>query len=37
MADELGIRLKPEVLPFSNLASFLPPFWLSPGQCVVLR
>ncbi len=37
MTDELGIRLKPEVLPFSNLASFLPPFWLSPGQCVVLR
>ena len=31
MADGLGIRLKPEVLPFSNLASFLAPFWLSPA------
>jgi hypothetical protein len=31
MADVLGIQLKPEVLPFSNLAGYLPPFWLSPG------
>jgi Creatinase/Prolidase N-terminal domain len=30
MADELGIRLKPEVLPLSNLAGYLPPLWLSP-------
>jgi hypothetical protein len=30
MADVLGIRLKPEVLPLSNLAGYLPPFWLSP-------
>jgi Creatinase/Prolidase N-terminal domain len=30
MADALGIRLKPEVLPLSNLAGYLPPFWLSP-------
>ena len=30
MADVLGIRLKPEVLPMSNLAGFLPPLWLSP-------
>jgi hypothetical protein len=37
MAESLGINLKPEVLPFSNLASFLPPFWLSPTQAVVLR
>ncbi len=37
MAESLGIHLKPEVLPFSNLASFLPPFWLSPTQAVVLR
>jgi hypothetical protein len=36
MADSLGIRLKPEVLPFSNLASHLPPFWLSPSLAVVL-
>ncbi len=37
MADSLGIHLKPEVLPFSNLASHLPPFWLSPAQAVVQR
>ncbi len=30
MADTLGIRLKPEVLPLSNLAGYLPPYWLSP-------
>ena len=30
MADELGISLKPEVLPLSNLAGYLPPLWLSP-------
>jgi hypothetical protein len=28
--DALGIRLKPEVLPLSNLAGYLPPFWVSP-------
>ncbi len=32
MAEILGIRLKPEVLPFSNLAGYLPPFLLSPGR-----
>ena len=30
MAEALGISLKPEVLPLSNLAGYLPPFWLSP-------
>jgi len=30
LAEELGIRLRPEVLPLSNLAGYLPPFWLSP-------
>jgi len=30
MMSELGIRLKPEVLPFSNLQGYLPPFLLSP-------
>jgi hypothetical protein len=30
MHDTLGIRLKPEVLPFSNIPAYLPPFWLSP-------
>lgn len=32
MADVLGIRLKPEVLPLSNLAGAMPPFWLSPNR-----
>jgi hypothetical protein len=32
MADVLGIRLKPEVLPLSNLAASLPPFILSPNR-----
>jgi hypothetical protein len=34
MADVLGIRLKPEVLPFSNLAASLPPFILSPNRAL---
>ncbi len=34
MADVLGIRLKPEVLPLSNLAGAMPPFWLSPNRIV---
>lgn len=37
MRDELGITLKPEVLPFSNIAGWLPPFWLSPGKAMALR
>lgn len=32
MGDVLGIRLKPEVLPLSNMAGALPPFWLSPER-----
>jgi Xaa-Pro aminopeptidase len=32
MGDVLGIRLKPEVLPLSNLAAALPPYWLAPGR-----
>jgi hypothetical protein len=34
MGDELGIRLKPEVLPFSNLAGYLPPLLLQPGMAM---
>jgi hypothetical protein len=30
MIDVLGIRLRPEVLPFSNVPAYLPPFWLAP-------
>lgn len=37
MADVLGIRLKPETLPFSNLASWLPPFWLDPSRAMAMR
>ena len=37
MAETLGIRLRPEVLPFSNLAAWLPPFWLSPGKAMAMR
>lgn len=37
MADVLGIRLRPEVLPFSNLQGWLPPFLLAPGQVLVVR
>jgi hypothetical protein len=31
MTSRLGIRLAPEVLPFSNIPAYLPPFLLSPG------
>ena len=34
MHDMLGIQLKPEVLPFSNIPAYLPPFWLSPHQAM---
>ena len=34
MRDSLGIRLKPEVLPFSNIPAYLPPFWLAPGKAM---
>ncbi len=36
MTDVLGIRLKPEVLPLSNLAGAMPPFWLSPDRILAL-
>ena len=37
MADVLGIRLKPEVLPFSNLQGCLPPLLLSPNRILARR
>jgi Creatinase/Prolidase N-terminal domain len=37
MQDALGITLKPEVLPFSNLAAWLPPFWMSPQLAMTLK
>ena len=36
MADALGIRLKPEVLPFSNLQGWLPPFLLAPRRVLTI-
>ena len=36
MTDVLGIRLKPEVLPFSNIPAFLPPFWLARDKAMVV-
>jgi hypothetical protein len=37
MQDVIGIRLKPEVLPFSNIPAYLPPFILSPRRAMVAR
>jgi hypothetical protein len=36
MAEALGITLHPDVLPFSNLAAFLPPFLLRPDRGMTL-
>jgi Xaa-Pro aminopeptidase len=37
MQDVLGISLKPEVLPFSNIPAVLPPFLLSPRRVLAMR
>jgi Xaa-Pro aminopeptidase len=37
MAEALGIELKPEVLPLSDLAGYLPPLWLAPHLAMVRR
>ena len=37
MIGKLGIRLKPEVLPLSNIAGWLPPFWLAPAKAMAMR
>jgi Xaa-Pro aminopeptidase len=36
MAEALGIDLHPDVLPFSNLPAFLPPFLLRPDRAMTL-
>jgi hypothetical protein len=36
MQDVLGIRLKPEVLPFSNIPAYLPPYMLNAGEVLVV-
>jgi hypothetical protein len=37
MTDTLGIRLRPEVLPFSNIPAYLSPFWLAPRRAMTVR
>ena len=36
MRDVLGIELHPDVLPFSNIPAWLPPFLLDPGSAMTL-
>jgi len=36
MTDALGIELHPDVLPFSNIPAWLPPFLLDPGLAMTL-
>jgi hypothetical protein len=36
MDEALGIRLHPDVLPFSNLPAYLPPFLLSPDRAMTM-
>jgi hypothetical protein len=36
MKDALGIDLHPDVLPFSNIPAYLPPFLLRPDQAMTL-
>lgn len=37
MRDVIGITLKPEVLPFSNIPAYLPPWVLSGGRVLVVK
>ena len=37
MTGTLGIRLSPEVLPFSNIPAWLPPFWMAPEKVMAMR
>lgn len=37
MADALGIRLHPDVMPFSNIPAYLPPFLLRPDRVMTLN
>ena len=36
MADAIGIELHPDVLPFSNLPAYLPPFLLRPDRAMTM-
>jgi Creatinase/Prolidase N-terminal domain len=37
MLNALGIDLKPEILPFSNMAAWLPPYWLAPDSAMTMK
>jgi len=36
MEESIGIRLRPDVLPFSNIPAYLPPFLLRPDRVMTL-
>jgi hypothetical protein len=36
MADQLGIALHPDVLPFSNIPAWLPPFLLGSDRAMTI-
>jgi hypothetical protein len=36
MSDALGIALHPDVLPFSNIPAYLPPFLLRPDRAMTV-
>ena len=36
MAEALGIELHPDVLPFSNMPAYLPPFLLGPDRAMTV-
>jgi len=36
MAESLGIALHPDVLPFSNIRAYLPPFLLRPDRVMTM-
>jgi hypothetical protein len=36
MAESLGVRLHPDVLPFSNLPAYLPPFLHASDRAMTL-
>lgn len=37
MRDEIGVALKPSILPTSNIPLCLPPFWLAPDRLLTLQ
>lgn len=37
MRDVIGIDLRPEILPFSSMPAWLPPFWLDPSKAMAMR